>query len=418
MKKFFLAMMAVATIALVGCKKDDNSGGPIKSDVPDVPATEGAYTVVWNAVGFSECVDLVFAGNYNDWSTDPANMVKFEKIEGYTNWYKAVITDQSAAGIDHLEGKPCGLKEDGTFPSGWDYQWIGSEEKPCELIKGEAEFQVEYTTETKIIMTGDIIFVRSYGFKTDPCVKEETYDITFNLAVDAEVPAGKNVILVGAFENSWVAGGEGAYVMERVDNQHFKIIMHDVALGKEYKYLVEAQDAEGKYTWDNEMYLVAPEEGDECVAKAANLTVSDVEVNDQIAGFVGITTTLPFCEEEKPEPSTLTTPEVLYLIGNVNDNNWTPANGIEMVKNGDTFSTTINAQGDGTAYFAFTSVKSDDWTAVNAARVGGANNDDVTAGGDFGFVGYGEYNFTATTGTQLNVVIDFSTQKATFTPAN
>ena len=305
MKKFFLAMMAVATIALVGCKKDDNSGGPIKSDVPEVLPTEGAYTVVWNAVGFSECVDLVFAGNYNDWSTDAANLVKFEKIEGYTNWYKAVITDQSAAGIDHLEGKPCGLKEDGTFPSGWDYQWIGSEEKPCELIKGEAEFQVEYTTETKIVMTGDIIFVRSYGFKTDPCVKEETYDITFNLAVAAEVPADKKVILVGAFENSWVAGGEGAYVMERVDNQHFKITMHDVALGKEYKYLVENQAEDGSYTWDNEMYFVAPEVGDECLAKpAGNNTISDVEVYDQIAGFKGVTTALTeWCEEPGPEPT-------------------------------------------------------------------------------------------------------------------
>ncbi len=425
MKKMFLAFMAIATLSMVmvGCKKNKGNDDPeIKKTVPEVAATEGAVTIVWNAVNYSECNGLVFAGSYNDYGTDAASMVKFEKIEGYTNWYKAVVTPKDPAAEPVLEGKPCALAEDGTFPSSWNYQWIGSEEHPCELISGDAEFAVEYETETKIIVkkNSSVIFVRSYGFKEDPCVKAETYTINFTLNVEAAVPADKKVAIVGDFpEAGWKAADGEALEMTRVSDNQFTIAIEKLALGKEYKYIVVNVGCEEGHEWDLEMYPTAPAQGDTCVAKiAGNMTVSDVMVIDNIAGFVGVTTELPFCEEEKPEPSKLTTPDVLYLIGNVNGNDWTPAEGIEMTKEGDKFSTTISAQGDGTAYFAFTSVKSDDWNAVNAARVGGVDNTEVTAGGEFDFVGYGEYNFTAATGAKLNVVVDFSTQKATFTPAN
>ena len=69
---------------------------------------------------------------------------------GYTNWYKAVITPTEA--IEQLEGKPCALAADGTFPISWDHQWIGSEEKPCEILKGDAELLIEYANETKLIV--------------------------------------------------------------------------------------------------------------------------------------------------------------------------------------------------------------------------------------------------------------------------
>lgn len=421
MKKVFMAMMAIATLSMVmvGCKKEPKQEDEpeIKKTVPEVAATEGAVTIVWNAVNYSECNGLVFAGSYNDYGTDPASMVKFEKIEGYTNWYKAVVTPKDPAAEPVLEGKPCALAEDGTFPSSWNYQWIGSEEHPCELISGEAEFAVEYTTETKIIVkkNSSVIFVRSYGFKEDPCVKAETYTVNFTLNVEAAVPEGATVAVVGDFPVGWnVTKGE-AYAMKRNSEHQFTIEIEGIALGKEYKYVVLNDNND----WANELYPTAPAEGDTCIAKlAGNMTISDVTVIDNIAGFMGITSQLPFCEEEKPEPVLIPTPDSLFLIGNVNDNNWTPAEGIALTKYGDQFTGTITAQGDGTAYFAFTTIRSDDWGAVNAARVGGKDNADVTAGGEFDFIGYGEYNFTATTGTELDVVIDFATQKATFTPAN
>ena len=311
MKKVFAVMMAAATIAMVGCKKDDNGAAPIKPTVPEVEPTEGAYTVVWNAVDYCDCADLVFAGNYNYtfneegeqvWHTEMDKLVKFEKIEGYKNWYKAVIFDESEGGIDHLEGKPNAVPGD-EFSGSWDYQWIGSEEHPCEIVKGDGEFVVEYSTETKLIVPapGEVVYIRSYQFKVDPCVEEILYDITFNLEVEAAVPAENKVTIIGNFPGAAWVTGENALEMERVDDTHFTIQIKDCALGKAYKYAVDG-------TWDHEMYLFAPEEGDTCVAKASSdLTISNDEVNDKIAGFLGITTgeeIKGFCkEEEEPAPA-------------------------------------------------------------------------------------------------------------------
>lgn len=290
----FFALAALATVAVMaGCKKDKEKEvtPDIKSSVPEVEATEGAYTVVWNAVDYAECNGLVFAGNYNGWSTDVEQMAKFEKIEGYTNWYKAVIVP--TVDEPQLEGKPCALAGDGTFPSSWDHQWIGSEEKPCELVKGEASFEVEYSTETKMIVPtiGGVVYVRSYQFKVDPCVEEQVYDVTFNLSVEQEVDEAVKVYVVGDFvENGWTLD---AYEMTRVDNKTFKIEGVKAKIGREYKYTANA-------TWDNEMVIAAPSEGDTCSAKLeGNWKIADVTVNDKIYGFNGINGKL--CKEEKPE---------------------------------------------------------------------------------------------------------------------
>ena len=286
-----MAVAMATALVFVACNNNnENQGGnepTIKSNVPEVAATEGAYTVVWNAVDYSDCNGLVFAGNYNDWSTDPASMAVFEKIDGYTNWYKAVITP--ATEITQLEGKPCALAADGTFPSSWNYQWIGSEEHPCEVLKGEVSFQVEYSTETKMIVPqiGTVVYVRSYGFKEDPCVENPVYDVTFNLTVQQALHDSVTVYVVGDFaEKSWIVD---AYPMERVDATHFKATVKS-AIGKEYKYTTQA-------AWEYEMVPAAPEEGKDCSEKLeGNLKIADVTVNDEVYGFAGINATL--CEAE------------------------------------------------------------------------------------------------------------------------
>lgn len=337
MKKFFLAAMAIATIAMVGCKPkptDEPKEPEIKKTVPDVAATEGAVTIVWNAVDFSECSELVFAGSYNDYGLDPASMAKFEKIEGYTNWYKAVVTPKEGAD-PVLEGKPCALAMDGTFPSSWNHQWIGTEEHPCELISGDAEFATEYEVETKIVVKNNssVIFVRSYSFKENPCEKAETYTINFTLNVAVDVPEDAIVAVVGDFPVGWnVTKGE-AYEMTRVTARQFTATIENVALGKGYKYAVLNDNND----WANELYPTAPAEGDTCVAKlAGNLTISDVTVADEIGGFMGITTDLPFCEEKKPESvpaghgtfvvtisnRTYAEEDVCIFTGNFEDKSW------------------------------------------------------------------------------------------------
>lgn len=323
MKTFKFLAVAMATAAvLTACDRNPVNPDPdIKSTVPEVAATEGAYTVVWNAVDYAECNDLVFAGNYNGYSTEVANMVKFEKIDGYTNWYKAVITPAEA--IEQLEGKPCALASDGSFPTSWDHQWIGSEEKPCEVVKGEVEFQVEYNTETKMIVKeiGSVVYVRSYQFKVDPCVVEPEYDITFNLTVAQAMSDTDKVYVVGDFvENGWTVD---AYEMTRTDATHFTATVK-AKIGREYKYVANA-------SWDYEMVVAAPAEGKDCSEKSGNLAIADVTMNDNIYGFNGITATI--CKEESQEG-------VMYIKCEAEGWTWK-----EMTKDAEkeiyTFSTTL-----------------------------------------------------------------------------
>lgn len=301
MKKIQFMAVAMAAVALLACNPDDKKNQvepPIKSTVPEVEATDGAYTIVWNAVDYSECNGLVFVGNYNGWSTDASQLTAFEKIDGYTNWYKAVVVPTTD--IAQLEGKPCALASDGTFPANWDHQWIGSEEHPCELLKGPGEFTVEYETETKMIVAeaGAVTYVKSYGFKVDPCIDEPVYDIVFNVTLAQALDATHDVYVVGDFvENAWTPA---AYKMTRVDDTHFTATVA-AKIGREYKYVADAtvkvegtfkdangNDSIGYYNedgWYFEMAVATPEEGKDCSEKGGNKTTSDITVNDEIYGF-------------------------------------------------------------------------------------------------------------------------------------
>ncbi len=251
---------------------------PVTDKMPQVAPTPGKYTIVWNAVDYSECNPLVFAGNYNDYNiTDVAAMAKFEKIAGYTNWYKAVITPTEP--IDQLEGKPCALATDGTFPLSWDYQWIGTDERPCEILKGDAEFLIEYGFETKLIVKqiGSVVYVRSYQFKHDPCVVEPVYDVTFNLTTAQAMPADANIYVVGDFkENAWEPG---AYPMTRKDDTHFTVTVKAM-IGREYKYVVNG-------SWDYEM-MDFPAGDRNCSKTVSNLQITDVTMTDYVYGFRNI----------------------------------------------------------------------------------------------------------------------------------
>ncbi len=285
--KFFT--VALAAVAMISCNPAKGPVDPvIKPTVPEVAATEGAFTVVWNAVDYSECNGLVFAGNYNGYDTKAENMAAFEKIEGYTNWYKVVIP---VGDLTQLEGKPCALASDGTFPANWDHQWIGSEEKPCELLQGPGEFQVEYSTETKLIVpeAGAVTFVKSYGFKVDPCIEEPSYDITFNVTLTQALDETHDVYVVGDFvKDAWTPA---AYKMTRVDETHFTATV-EAKIGREYKYVADAEKmitgedgTEVAAGWYFDL-AAAPEEGKDCSSKGANSTISDITINDEVYGFL------------------------------------------------------------------------------------------------------------------------------------
>ena len=290
--KIFFATMMVAALGFVSCNPSETVKPDIKSDTPDVTATEGAVTVVWNIANIDEMCDVeyVFAGNYNDWKIEPSEMAHFEAIADYDGWYKAVIT---LDGVDHLEGKPCALAKDGTFPSGWDYQWIGIEDHPCEVLKGDASLEVEYDVESKLVCGegADVVFVKSYGFKTNPCVDAVYDNVTFNLTVTVPVTADGTVYIVGdAFEESWDVT---AYPMEG-SGSNWKITLPTI-VGKNYKFCVNAD-------WDNDQ-MNAPAEDGGCFKKAGNMTVDFTTMNDVVYGFLNYGLDPDnVCDDDEEEP--------------------------------------------------------------------------------------------------------------------
>lgn len=306
MKKFQFALICAAALALVACEKkcpvcgnemDDCTCDTVevcpdcgenpcvcqpKSDVPVVEATEGAVTVVWNAVGFVPCMEegnqLVFAGDYNGYNTDPAAMAKFEAIEGYEGWWKAVITPADASLTPVLAGKPCALYMDGTFPSSWDHQWLNVEAGACEVIDGDATLEVEYEVESKLIVNSNssVVYVRSYGFKTDPCLEPEKYTVTLTASAP-ELPEGTIVYAVGAF-NSWTTDATPMTLANGV----WTATIENVVMGAEYKYVANA-------SWDYEELLEAAEGAVCAEGLSGNRKINDVDVVDAIGNFKDIT---------------------------------------------------------------------------------------------------------------------------------
>ena len=310
MKKFLFAALAVMAVAFMSCEPKpmvcpdcgkepcvcelcdvcgknpcecDTTGTQEKPEIPVVNATDGAVTVVWNAVGFTPCMEegdqLVFAGDYNGYNTNPSEMVKFEAIEGYEGWWKAVITPADASATPVLAGKPCALYMDGTFPSSWDHQWINVDaDHPCTIIDGDAELQVEYDVESKLVVNSNssVVYVRSYGFKTDPCIEPEKFNVTLKASAP-ELPEGTIVYAVGAF-NGWSVDATPM----TLSNGVWTATLEDVVMGAEYKYVANA-------TWDNEELLEAAEGAVCAEGLSGNRVINDVEVIDAIANFKDVT---------------------------------------------------------------------------------------------------------------------------------
>ena len=250
------------------------------TEIPIIEATEGAVTIVWNQVGFTPCADnqLVFAGDYNGYNTDPAAMAHFEAVEGANGWYVAVITPADASLNPVLAGKPCALAQDGSFPASWDYQWWNVEEGDCEILDGsdEAVLVFEYYVEPKLLVSNNssVVYIRSYGFKEDPCYEPKQCIVTFN-ATTPNLPEGFNGYIVGAF-NGWASNTPMEFA-----NDIWTVTLDSVEMGDGYKYLVNG-------IWEYEE-LAAIEEGAECAAGIYDRRVNDVVMIDKVEKFKDIT---------------------------------------------------------------------------------------------------------------------------------
>ena len=120
--KFFFAALVCATMTFVACEDPGKDPGkdpgqndttvvtPPTSDMPEVAPVEGKIVVVFNAVDQAEvCNGLVFAGDYNGYNTNAADMAAFEPIEGYANWFKVEITPCTEEGKTTFKTSKAGV---------------------------------------------------------------------------------------------------------------------------------------------------------------------------------------------------------------------------------------------------------------------------------------------------------------------
>ena len=163
---------------------------------------EGYFVV---CVGFEGevCNDIVFAGSYNGWGTDPANMVYFSPLPGFDGWYVAVVPATDDYGYGDLRGKPVQLALDGAFDWGNQTGDVDS----WELLSGTVEITAGYADEAdlKNYDSSAPIILRSKYWKYfhTACVEIVEYDYTIYLK--APSCGGYEPAIIGDF-NGWAEG--------------------------------------------------------------------------------------------------------------------------------------------------------------------------------------------------------------------
>lgn len=259
MKKFFFAALAVAAVALVGCEPkpvdpiDPEPGdttvvvaAPTASDLADYEE-EGNFVACVHFAG-AVCNDIVFAGSYNGWATDPASMVKFEALEGFDGWYVAVVPVTVVDGVEANDGKPAQLADDGSFS--WDYQT--GDVDSWELVSGTVDIVAGYSGESdlKNWNSAEPVILKSLYWKNNqsPCVEvvEQEYTITLK-APDC---GGFEPAIIGDF-NGWT---EGVAMELQADGSYKAVITSSAGKGYKFKATTDTD-------WSNQIqHLVKNEE--------------------------------------------------------------------------------------------------------------------------------------------------------------
>ena len=262
-------------------------------DMPDIPAVEGKIVIVLNCVNEADvCNDLVFAGSYNDYNITVSELAKFTPIPNYEGWYRTEIMPKENA--TSTRGKPNQLASDGTFPTDWKHQWFaqmkdGNIVNQCEIIRGVADLEEEYNGEQALVIfeDADVVYIRAYAWRKNPCVPAETHSITFNVTVPYGLDDTDIVYIVGEM-NWW---DPTATPMTKSGN-NWTITLHEIEYDTEYKYV-----ANGSWNFEE---LGVIEEGADCANQVANRKVNDLTMDDTVENFRGITADkCPFFKKNK-----------------------------------------------------------------------------------------------------------------------
>lgn len=109
------------------------------------------------------CNDIVWAGTYNGWNTNPNDMVHFQPLAGFSGWYIAAFSD----GSDNKQGKAVQLRSDGSF----DWQYQTGTLATWSVLSGSTQFAVNEHNEAQMeqISTASPIIATSSAWKNNPC---------------------------------------------------------------------------------------------------------------------------------------------------------------------------------------------------------------------------------------------------------
>lgn len=192
MKKVFLAFMAVATIAMVGCKKEESvtptpSGGgegggeETELEIPDIAAPGAGKTTI--AIYAEVCPKGAYlVGSFNSYNiADDA--ASFAAVQDAENWY-AVTIDYAP----DLAVKAIARPSDEDVPLAWDYQWGCNFDPDADtpkvpegtvntlVVKGgsnDDNFEFENSGEVKLINVEDngVIYVQVKNWNKSPIIE-------------------------------------------------------------------------------------------------------------------------------------------------------------------------------------------------------------------------------------------------------
>lgn len=189
MKKLFMAFLAVATVAMVGCKKEEPAPTPTPTpegggedpeiEIPEIAAPgAGKTTIAFYAEVCPKGAYLVGQSTPAGWTVTD-DQTSFEAVQGAENWY-AVTIDYAG----DLEVKAIARPSDDDVALSWSYQWgmnFDPEDKNCTLpegtentkiLKGDAEIKLGNGGEVALINLADngVVYVQVKAWKTTPII--------------------------------------------------------------------------------------------------------------------------------------------------------------------------------------------------------------------------------------------------------
>ena len=236
----FFAALVVAAASFAAPTKT-----PTKNDLADFYEPGQLCVCVY----FEEevCNDIVFAGSYNAWATDPATMAKFAPLEGFEGWYYVAVTDAS----EEIQGKPVQLKGDGSFD--WMYQT--GDVASWTVVAGTVNITPGYDGEADLkgYSTAEPVILISAYFKlhNTPCGYVAEYK-DYIIRLNAPFCAGADgtyydPAIIGDF-NGWSEGVAANYIDEETFEYVFELKQAEKTRAFKFKAL-------GDTDWSNQIQL-------------------------------------------------------------------------------------------------------------------------------------------------------------------